>query len=411
MRRAALRDDARYCAAAEQHDRLAILGVFTAEDHVTRRAVARTWLSPDAGFSRARDGILARFVARGLGGTPVLDREAQEFGDVILLRGPTTMLRTNGPLLTLILWFECAVQAWPRATLIGKADDDVWVHVDGTAAHLRGSLEALRSVQTPAEGEAPQMFWGLMETYGWSLTTHRPMGFGYKYSRGAPNCTVRPIPSMREKVNHSLLYPVHFAKGPMYFVSTPLIRQLVADPEVRSYALTVIASANSTHREKTLPWEDVYTGLALVRTARGGSPAFVHMGSRVISEGYGAYAKMGFGANTLLFHANTEKARDKERYAKMHRWALANHCNPGTPANLTLRCNHYRPMISCAGVTWRRCLYIHDYGACPGNGPMFGKPVNKTRTAESAVVHGPTSAMRSKSRKPLARGRKPDGSP
>ena len=163
---------ARFCAAPDLHERLAVLGVFTAEENGARREAVRTWLR-DATHAKP---LLARFVARGAGKAPVLMREAREYGDVVLLEGPAEMSRSNGPLLTLILWLECALRAWPHAALIGKADDDVWVHVDATAAHLQGSLDALRMLPQVADNELPLMYWGLMETYGWSLTSHRPMG-------------------------------------------------------------------------------------------------------------------------------------------------------------------------------------------------------------------------------------------
>ena len=357
-------DRPRFCARREPHERLAILGVFTADEHGARRSVVRHWLTPTGGDPHG-SGLLARFVARGQGSTPLLDQEAVEYGDVVFLRAPASMSRNNGPLLTLILWLECAVFAWPHATLIGKADDDVWVHVDATTAHLQGSLRALRDSVTPSSDQTPQMYWGLMETYGWSFTSHRPIGFGYKYGRGIQSCTVK------NQSNHSFLHPIHFAKGPMYFVSTPLVTQIVADSEMRAYALTVIASANSTHRERTLPWEDVFTGLALSRSVRGVTPAFVHMGSRIVSEAYGVYSKFGFGANTLLFHTNTAKARGKERYAEMHRWALQHHCRAVASGNLTLRCNLHSKLNSCAGTAWKRCLYVHDYQTCPISGPQW----------------------------------------
>ena len=238
-----------FCAAPQPHHRLAVLGVFTAEENVARRAAARTWVSETDASSRKP--LLARFVARGIGHTPTLSQEARAHGDVVFLAGPAEMPRSNGPLLTLILWLECALVAWPHAALIGKADDDVWVHVDATAAHLQGSLGALRGPLGVESSSVPYMYWGLMETYSWSLTSHRPMGFQYKYGSGHPACT------MQNKSNHTLVGPVHFAKGPMYFISAPLVAQLVADPSVRDYAMTVIASANFTTRHRVLPWEDV----------------------------------------------------------------------------------------------------------------------------------------------------------
>ena len=375
-----------FCAPPNIHPLFGVLGVFTAEENVARRAAARTWLSGTSHHDdRSMAGmLLARFVARGIGVTPILAREAQVDGDVIFLRGRADMPRANGPLLTLILWLRCALHAWPRATLIGKADDDVWVHVGATVAHLQGSLGALRSVLRVADNETPRMYWGLMETYAWSLTSHRPMGFSYKYGKGVRECRVQNVS------NHSLLGPVHFAKGPMYFISSSLVSQIVADPEVKTYAMTVIASANHSRREKALPWEDVYTGVALTRAVAAESAAYVHMGSRVISEAYGIYAKQGFSDNTILFHANTAGARRMDRYSAMHGWAHSHHCDSGLPHHTTLRCE-IPDMVSCKGTVWKRCLYVHNYSACPQSGPRWyppGHPKAAASNGSESPSHG-----------------------
>ena len=232
--------------------------------------------------------------------------------------------------------------------------------------------------RTLPSDQAPPMYWGLMETYGWSFTSHRPVAFGYQYGKAIQNCTVKNLS------NHKFMHPIHFAKGPMYFVSTPLVTQMVANSNIRAYATTVIASANSTHRERMLPWEDVFTGLALSQSVRGVAPAFVHMGSRIISEAYGVYSKFGFGANTLLFHSNTAKARTKERYAEMHKWALQNHCPSVTAGNLTLRCDWVSRFNSCTGTPWKRCLYVHDYATCPTSSPLW-RPDRKSASESSSL--------------------------
>eukprot|EP00966_Prymnesium_polylepis_P058719 1359906-Prymnesium_polylepis.1 len=235
-----------YCAPPDPAHRLAVLGVFTVEENRLRRSAARTWMSETA--SRQKP-LLARFVARGIGDIPVLTSEMQAHGDVVLLAGPSEMPRSNGPLLTLLLWLECSLAAWPNATLIGKADDDVWVHADATAAHLQGSLDALREPRLQG-ADTPYMYWGLMETYKWSLTVHRPMRFQYKFGSLQAACAVENV------LNHTVVSPIHFAKGPMFFISAPLVAQVAADPMVRSYTMTVIASTDSSTRRRVLPWED-----------------------------------------------------------------------------------------------------------------------------------------------------------
>ena len=384
-----------FCAAPDIRNRLAVLGVFTSEENVARRAVARTWLTA---ANQAGAAVLSRFVARGMGDTPALSQESRDDGDVVFLRAPTTMLRSNGPLLTLILWFECSLQAWPHAKLIGKADDDVWVHVDATTAHLQGSLEALRPVLRVGDGEVPLMFWGLMETYGWSLTSHRPMGFVYKYGSYPPTCSVKRLPSARDKLNHTFISPVHFAKGPMYFVSSPLVAQLSSSREFREYAMVTIASANGTRREKTMPWEDAFTGLSILRHVSGVRAAYVHMGSRIFSEAFGVYSKFGFSQNTILYHANTAKARAPARYNAMHYWAMDNHCRAlGGPLRATLRCDT-EELTTCTGAKWKRCLYVHNYSKCSSNGNKWSSKVQRSnRTSTHSIAISDNVAIASQS--------------
>ena len=138
----------------------------------------------------------------------------------------------------------------------------------------RGSLDALREPRLQG-ADTPYMYWGLMETYKWSLTVHRPMRFQYKFGSLQAACAVENV------LNHTVVSPIHFAKGPMFFISAPLVAQVAADPMVRSYTMTVIASTDSSTMRRVLPWEDVYTGLLLLRSVASVNATYVHMGSYV----------------------------------------------------------------------------------------------------------------------------------
>jgi hypothetical protein len=165
-----------FCALPDPSPRLAVLGVLSVDSHTTyRREIRESWLAAPS------SEIVVKFVLRGLGAAVDTVAEAGAHDDMLFVRAEAGMPRKSGPLMSLSLWLQCALVAWPAASLIGKADDDTWVHLPGTAAHLRGSLATLQA-QDPAHAP-PLMYWGLMESYSWELHSHRPRGFQQKYAR------------------------------------------------------------------------------------------------------------------------------------------------------------------------------------------------------------------------------------
>ena len=113
--------------------------------------------------------------------------------------------------------------------LVGKADDDVWAHLPGVAAHVRGSLDALvrrRAVQgqrRDAHGRPPLIYWGIMETYNWNFNQSSPIGFRYKYGRYRRSCKEH----LGEHLGVVLVGPFHFTKGPLFLLSAPLASQAI----------------------------------------------------------------------------------------------------------------------------------------------------------------------------------------
>ena len=166
----------RFCSPIDPAPRLAVLGVLTTDNHLNyREAIRSSWMRK----SNAAD-ITTRFVMRGLGSTS--EDEAKRHGDIVFFEARADANRKSGPLQSLVLWWQCAVEAWPQASLIGKADDDIWVKLIATAAHLRGSLAALAAQPSfVREQRPPEMFWGTMETFHWSTFRNRPVGFSKKY--------------------------------------------------------------------------------------------------------------------------------------------------------------------------------------------------------------------------------------
>ena len=218
----------RFCAPIDPAPRLAALGVLTTDSHRDyREAIRSSWMRK----SNAAD-ITTRFVMRGLGSAA--EDEARLHGDIVFVEALASANRKNGPLQSLVLWWQCAVETWPHATLIGKADDDIWVQMIATAAHLRGSLAALAAQPSIARDQRPPaMFWGIMETFHWSSVKTRPVGFAKKYGGGgartecfrrhlnANGSLVRPEArtersddAWRSASGHGhLIGPFNFAKG------------------------------------------------------------------------------------------------------------------------------------------------------------------------------------------------------
>ena len=109
-----------FCEAIDPSPRLAVLGIFSSESHYDlRMAIRQTWLH--GGNSDTDGGILGRFVVRGLGASVRTLDEAALHSDTVFLRADAALNRRAGPLASLMLWFDCALKAWPRALLVGNA--------------------------------------------------------------------------------------------------------------------------------------------------------------------------------------------------------------------------------------------------------------------------------------------------
>ena len=111
---------------------LAVLGVLS---HAPQQRLRDAWrrhilpvASPD---------IAVRFVMRGFGVPTHVNLEAKSHGDVILLRANSSLPRGTGPLVSLRLWYSCALSAFPQAAYIGKADDDTFVHLPSISRQLQ----------------------------------------------------------------------------------------------------------------------------------------------------------------------------------------------------------------------------------------------------------------------------------
>ena len=362
---------------------LAALGVFSAEANgAFRRHVRASWLAaPDS------SDIKARFVLRGLGLRAETLDEARTHGDMLFVRARSKLGRSSGPLASLFLWYECAVAAWPRARLIGKADDDVWADLPRMAHLLRASLDALQA-SDGAAAAAPRVLFGQLEQYSWDDESQRPTQWG-----GAGWWSeTRPCAASVRKPREPLLSrslrgvglarrgdaasavpvtgPFPFPKGPMYFVSRALVAQVLADRTTRARVDAAVAffvgdgdagqngstrvSRAAEEGEMIRPWEDVVTGLGLATAVPAGPGlALVHMGCMPFTQTFGLFMSPA----TALWHM---RAKSPERIAVAHEWAQRHGC---TLPLLRMHCTE-RPWRSCSGAEWRRCFPQFNTTGC-----------------------------------------------
>ena len=70
--------------------------------------------------------------------------------------------------------------------------------------------------------------------------------------------------------------PFPFTRGPAYFVGAGIVRQLLDEVGLQAHMrATLDAADGATNLSTTLPWEDVYSGLALSEAAHGADLAYV----------------------------------------------------------------------------------------------------------------------------------------
>ena len=132
-----------------------------------------------------------------------------------------------------------------------------------------------------------------------------------------------------------------FAKSTTYFLSAPIVRQVV-----ESFG-TLFARSNHRAIAAQPQWEAVHTGMALAlgATSAMGPLTAVHAGT-TFSEGWGSTSD-GVRSSTLVWHAGSSHLA--HAIVLLDRWAKRHRCN----ASVALVCQ--RTYTSCSGAPWRRC--------------------------------------------------------
>ena len=332
--------DVQFCHPPSSTSLLAAIGVIGSFERAEFRASHR------ALWSRANVpcSLVVRFVLRGLGASRAMRGEAAAHNDVTFVRAPEDgpRARSWGPLVSLVGWYECALTAWPRARLLGKAEDDVWLHLPGVEAHLLRTLESLQRAGVAAPEE--RLYWGVMEQYSLlhepnaSLRGHPFVGFGFRPAKRA--CADR----------RGGEGPFSFAKGPLHALSAPLAAQLVAARPFEEYVARVRAHPDEEDGAAAHYFEDAFTGWAVSKFARGDNLTVVHAGQFLYWDQWGSHYQ-GPRRGTVIFHARLKNGGVMRRADDMTAFARTQHC---APRRIELPC--YEPMaLGCNGEKWRVC--------------------------------------------------------
>ena len=139
----------------------------------------------------------------------------------------------------------------------------------------------------------------------------------------------------------------------MYFVSHRLVAQLNLDGALQRHATDTVRSANDSRKERFLPWEDVFTGMALTQSASRGPLASVHVHMALYAEGW----QFASTSSVLLWHM---KAKIPDRIVEVERWSSQQ--QPCVPSAVALTCGN--TYTSCNGDKWQRCMSLHNKTAC-----------------------------------------------
>lgn len=311
-----------------------VIGVFSAEGHQEyREEHRRTWMHNGEPL-----GLLSRFVMRG--NATGMRAEARQNGDIVLLEAlPAALPRSVGPLSMILPWFDYALSAWPTISFLGKADDDVWIDTTSVAAQLHSVQSHLWQTL-----QVTEIYWGMMESFHWSVATSSPIGFSY----GIRDCreTERTWPShgAHASNNATLIGPFPFAKGALFFLSRGLASALVAQDElVEDVARTVQSGGRGG---KLPPYEDVFVGAALACTPLSTKAAILQAGGHgVYSEGW----NFRVFNTSLIYHQRTKVPA---RITTVHN-ELFHRTAPALNKEVAITCaGVYR---SCTNISWVRC--------------------------------------------------------
>ena len=351
------------CASQPEDARrlLGVLGVFShTANLVVRRTIRETWLT------LAHESLVTKFVMRSQGDARVA-QEASEHGDTVMLDAPAAMSKDVGPLWSSMLWLACAPRAWPGADMIGHAEDDTYLHLPGIVSHLRHTA----SIPRDSEGRT-RILWGTFEIFHWNENLHLPEKYWNRYNVEtlfSKPCRRRTIEHLRHSkkelqypgvyTNTTVVGPFIFAKGPLYFLSSALAREVAAHRAVGREARAVIERGDDAPAGYVgmTACDDAFIGFAVAQLTDSGEP--LHYIS-MPSDAYEGKSRAGLrlAAPAVVVHLHKKHAKSKSwRFIRVaHEWKLrGNHCERPQKLQRTRRLTG----VVCGGARWQDWFYKH----------------------------------------------------
>ena len=213
--------------------------------------------------------------------------------------------RARGPVLSVAAWLAHAAAAFPRATLVGKVDDDAYIHTVELEALLRGVVSQL----------APQidrLYLGSMSWFHWFPKIFERSGFGWTFSNawgygdGCRNATAAAIRcGSHRRIGSSddcgaCSGPFPFMSGYLMLFSTALAAELAASEAMRSdverlKAMPKFMSRGGGPSNKVM--EDIWLGSLLHRAPPARPLTYValeeYLTGVFVSDGWGLKVRDG----------------------------------------------------------------------------------------------------------------------
>ena len=396
--------ESRGCASQPEDARslLGVLGVFSHTTNLmNRHTIRETWLT------LAHESLVTKFVMRSQGDDRVA-QEASKHGDVVMLDAPAAMSKDVGPLWSSMLWLACAPRAWPGADMIGHAEDDTYLHLPGIVSHLRYTA----SIPRDSEGRGVRLFWGTFETFHWNENLHLPEKHWDRYhveTLASQPCRRRTIEHLRHSkkerlhpgvyVNHTVVGPFAFAKGPLYFLSSALAREVAAHRAVGREARAVIErgdDAPSGYVGMTA-CDDAFIGYAVAQLADSGDPLhYVSMPPDAYEGKSRAGLRLAAPAVAVHLHKKHSKSKSWRFIRVAHNWKVhGNHCE--RPLKLQ-RTRHLAGLV-CGGARWQGWHYKDTAEAnepCSNHAVQLVRSWDERRDNGScahAALHAPKGAL------------------